>query len=215
MKPIGLFLHLRREHQPDHREHEFRPQPAESRPHLFEFFRDRNILGTGLYTLPAVPAERCIGGRTHPPHQVHAIKPPGHHAVQAHMVIVVQGETLGNVHPGRAGHAIGAAGAPYLDQLPVSRCNLLHRCEFPGCHGAGQGIFAGLDVLGNVYSSFIPESTTVTSGWFQTQRSAHSAADRFVPASRYTRSTSSGSFPASIPPRSGSMTMTAIFFEAA
>ena len=32
-------------------------------------------------------------------------------------------------------------------------------------------------------SSFIPESTTVTSGWFHTQRSAHSAGDLFIGAS--------------------------------
>jgi len=64
-------------------------------------------------------------------------------------------------------------------------------------------------------SSFMPERATTTSGWFHTQRSAHSAGDRRTSASFQIAATSSGTTWASLPPRRGSITITPTRFSAA
>ena len=64
-------------------------------------------------------------------------------------------------------------------------------------------------------SSFIPERTTVTSGWFHTQRKAHSAGVLLVGASSQISFTAGGTVLVRFPPRRGSMMMTPRPFEAA
>ena len=64
-------------------------------------------------------------------------------------------------------------------------------------------------------SSFIPERTTVTSGWFHIQRSAHSAGVLLIGASSQISLLAGGTVLVRFPPRRGSMMMTPSPFEAA
>jgi hypothetical protein len=65
---IGIFLHFSLYHQPDEQDHESRPEPADRTSDLFQFLRNRDLLGTGLYTFSAAMAEGCISPWTRLPH---------------------------------------------------------------------------------------------------------------------------------------------------
>ena len=60
-----------------------------------------------------------------------------------------------------------------------------------------------------ISGEFMPESTQVTSLWSQSQRKPHSAGERFGSWAAKSFLASGGSALASLPPRSGSMMITA------